>query len=263
MLLLAGCAVKHPTRQPRQGKVMFSERLRRLPHAGPRQQQRHHRPQSRRRVPSGRDRRRQEHVDPGPGRLLDPVSQHPGRDARGASSRARTPRTSPPTSPPSRPGRGRTPARWRRRRRPGNDARGRQAGVHRHRWLRELPHAGRRRDAPAPWGPTSIRICKTNCATAQSKQIRGATLAQCIQHRDHQALRLPPVGLQGGRDALELRADCSSPTRSRRSSTSWRRRQSRRSGGGCPFAQPVPQLLAAARRHRPRGTAPVELQPVL
>ena len=93
-----GCAIKHPTADLVNGKVLFVKKCgacHTLAHANA---QGTIGPEPRRRVPPGSRRRRQEHVDPGSGRLLDPLPEHAGRDAGRCSFRARTPRTWPPTS---------------------------------------------------------------------------------------------------------------------------------------------------------------------
>ena len=92
---LGGCAVKHPTAQPGQRASSCSSTkcgsCHTLAHANTTG---HGRAEPRRRVPPGPGRRRQEHLDRGPDRLLDPVPEHAGRDAGEAGQG------------PGRPGRG-------------------------------------------------------------------------------------------------------------------------------------------------------------
>ena len=91
-------------------------------------------------------------------------------------------------------------------RRQRHERRRRQAGLHRRRRLRELPHAGGRRHHRHGRSEPRHAICAPTAPPAvQGDPRRDA--AEVHRDGDHQAVRLHPGGLQVGRDAAQLRTD--------------------------------------------------------
>ena len=223
LVALGGCAVKHPTADLVDGKVLFVQDVRLLPHARPRQHERHDRPRTSTTLSARTCRRDHALIDPGADRLLDPLSQHPGRDATDAAQG------------PGRPGRGRLCGRVAAR--PGQDtgALALAGGV-----TGTTPAAGQKifngiggcaschtLAAPAPRDrrPHLDQELRPDCALPRIDPIRGATLAKCIYTAITDPYAYIPAGYTSGIMPVNFAHDAEPRPRSPRWSTSSRRRR--------------------------------------